>query len=71
VDALNRTAVDRFLNFFLRSAGGVVDLGEIFIIQAKDFRTDLDAKSARDALILVDHGNFGHTFLLGEILNPE
>jgi hypothetical protein len=66
VNALNGTAVDRFLNFFLRGAGGVVDLGEILVVHTKDFRAEFGTKTARDALILVNHGNSGHVLLLGE-----
>jgi hypothetical protein len=60
MDALNRTAVNGFLDLFLRSPGGVVHLGEILIIQTEDFGADFGAQSARDALVLIHHGNFGH-----------
>jgi hypothetical protein len=60
MDALNRTAVDSFLDLLLRSPCRIVNLREVFIVQPKDFRADLGAKTARDALILVDHWNFGH-----------
>jgi hypothetical protein len=60
MDALNRTAVDGFLDLLLRSPCRIVNLREVFIVQPKDFRADLGAKTARDALILVDYWNFGH-----------
>jgi hypothetical protein len=60
MNALNRTAVDGFLDLLLRSPGRIVNLREILIVQTKDFRANLGAKTARDAFILVDHWNFGH-----------
>jgi hypothetical protein len=60
MNALNRTAVDGFLDLLLRSPGRIVNLREILIVQTKDFRANLGAKTARDAFILGDHWNFGH-----------
>jgi hypothetical protein len=60
MDALNRTAVDGFLDLLLRSPRGVVNLGEIPVVQAKDFGTDFGAQPARDALVLIHHGYFRH-----------
>jgi len=71
MDALNRTAVDGFLDLLLRGPCRVVNLGEILIVQAKDFRANLGAKTARDALILVDHWNFGHTLSSLKYENSE
>jgi hypothetical protein len=61
MDALDRAAIDGFLDLLLGGSGGVVDFREVFIIQTEDFRAGFDAKSARDTFIRIDHGDFAHT----------
>jgi hypothetical protein len=60
MDALDRAAVDGFLDLLLGSAGGVVDFREVLIVQTEDLRAGFDAKSARDTFILIDHGDLAH-----------
>jgi hypothetical protein len=63
IDTLDRAAVDGFLDLLLGSPCRVMNLRKILVVQAKDFRANLSAKTARDAFILVDHGNSGHSLL--------
>jgi hypothetical protein len=60
MDALDRAAVDRFLDLLLGSAGGIVDFREVFIVQTEDLRAGFDAKPARDTFILIDHWDLAH-----------
>jgi len=66
MDALDRAAVDGLLDLFFRSAGRVNHFREILVVQAEHFGTDLDAKPARDTLVLVHQGDFRHSSFLSQ-----